>query len=175
MMLLRLLPITFALLYILLQRVDVKVTKRDTLTVKINFNIIALVLHEEKINKQRLKQLSGLLKNASSALKTLKYLISKSDVAVKIYDIPYESSDPITIIKNAGIKASSRLFFSYLGICSRSLNIITAEENFDDNSDPNMPGFDASLHFPLYHLIISALFFLYYIVKNKVKRVIKNV
>lgn len=51
MILLRLLPIIFALLFLLSRRIDVDVSKHKEMTVKINFNILAVVFTEDKIKK----------------------------------------------------------------------------------------------------------------------------
>ena len=122
-----------AFLFILLQRVDVRITRTDKLTVKINFTLLAIILSEADINTKHIKGLFKLLKNRKGILRSTKYLIAKSELSA--LKIPFHSS------------------FSPNGSIS----------------------FDLIFHISLLQLIISALILLYYIVKNKVKRVIKNV
>lgn len=131
MIFLRWLIILLTLLFILFQRVDVRVTKGESLTVKISFVFFAIVFSERRSNKRKFK-LSSLFKGRTkAALKAVKYLISGSD---------------ITLFDNKHV------------------------------SDKEMPLiFNISFHFSLFRLIISLLIFLYYILKIKIKRVIKDV
>ena len=78
--LLRLLLIITTLLFILLQRIDVRVTKDEKLTVKISFIFFALLLIEEKDRKRRLWRFSKIRKRLKALFKSSKYLISRSDI-----------------------------------------------------------------------------------------------
>jgi len=173
MIVLRLLPIFFTLLFILSRKTNIRVTKSEELTVKINFNIFAIVLSEEKIKKRGLKKLPKLLKNAKGILKSLDYLVSKSEVRIIKCKIPDSSDKKFPVVRNAYFLASMQLLISYLERnCKKILYI--DQENYYKILD-NAAALDLSLHFPFYYLIISALLFLYYIVKNNVKRVLKSV
>lgn len=173
MIVLRLLPIFFTLLFILSRRTNIRVTKSEELTVKINFNIFAIVLSEEKIKKRGLKKLPKLLKNAKGILKSLDYLVSKSEVRIIKCKIPDSADKKFHVIRNAYFLASTQLLISYLERnCKKILYI--DQENYYKILD-NTAALDLSLHFPFYYLIISALLFLYYIVKNNVKRVLNSV
>ena len=130
MQVLRSILILSALLLILLQRVDVRVTGSEKTTVKISFTIFALVLTEDKVGNLRPKSPFKLLRNAKGIFRSLKYLLAKTSVSVR---------------RDTESCADER------------------------------PLFDVSFHFSLIRLIISLLILLYYIVRKKVRRLIKNV
>ena len=172
MILLRLLPIIFALLFLLSRRIDVDISKHKEMTVKINFNILAVVLTDDKIKKGRLKSFSKLIKSTKSILRSADYLISRSDVKLYSFtDIQHGISTPI--FYNAYRVATLRFIAAYLERNARKFQF--AEIQNTDSEVQNRSGFNLLLHFSLWHLIISALIFLYYIVKNRVKRVFQNV
>lgn len=129
MLILRLVLILVTILFILLQRVDVRVTRSERLTVKISFTFLALVLSEERPKRRHVGGVTKLLKNVKGVFKSLKYLLSKTD-------------------------------------------IVFQNQNKDYSTDEKQPLIDVTFHFSLLQLIISLSILLYYIVKNKVKRVI---
>ena len=129
MLILRLVLILVTILFILLQRVDVRVTRSERLTVKISFTFLALVLSEERPKRHHVGGVTKLLKNVKGVFKSLKYLLSKTD-------------------------------------------IVFQNQNKDYSTDEKQPLIDVTFHFSLLQLIISLSILLYYIVKNKVKRVI---
>ena len=172
MIFLRLLPILYALLFLLSRRIDVRVSKSKEMTVKINFNILAVVLTEDKIKKRRLKSFSKLIKGTKSILRSADYLISRCDAELYSFtDIQSGISAPI--IYNAYRVAAVHFIAAYLERNARKFEF--AEIQNTDSEVQNRSGFNLLLHFSLWHLIISALIFLYYIVKNRVKRVFQNV
>lgn len=174
MVILRLLPVSFVLLFILLQRVDVKVKTRDRLTVRIDLNIIAIILSEDKIKKKHLGRIPKLLKNLPIVYKVIKYLVAKSDVTVIEYNDPlFDVEDDI--FKNARRYAIYQIVYSYLATNSKSFHFTENRVYSDEKDKEKTSDFDLIFRFSLFHLINSALLFLYYIVKNKAKRVIKNV
>lgn len=175
MVILRLLPVSFVLLFILLQRVDVKVKTRDRLTVRIDLNIIAIILSEDKIKKKHLGRIPNLLKNLPIVYKVIKYLVAKSDVTVIEYnDNPLIDGED-DIFKNARRYAIYQIVYSYLATNSKSFHFTENRVYSDEKDKEKTSDFDLIFRFSLFHLINSALLFLYYIVKNKAKRVIKNV
>ena len=175
MVILRLLPVSFVLLFILLQRVDVKVKTRDRLTVRIDLNITAIILSEDKIKKKHLGRIPKLLKNLPIVYKVLKYLVAKSDVTVIEYnDNPLIDGED-DIFKNARRYAIYQIVYSYLATNSKSFHFTENRVYSDEKDKEKTSDFDLIFRFSLFHLINSALLFLYYIVKNKAKRVIKNV
>ena len=175
MVILRLLPISFVLLFILLQGVDVKVKTIDRMTVRIDFNIIAIILTEDKIKKKHLGKMSRLLKNLPTIYKVLRYLVKKSDITVIEHN-----QDPLfvgenDIFKSAGRYAIYQIIYSYLLTNSRNFYFTENRVYSNEASREKSSDFDLLFHFSLFHLINSAVILLYYIVKSKVKEVIKNV
>ena len=77
---LRLLLILSALLFILFQRVDVRVTKRERLTVKISFNILAFVLMDDGERNRYLGNMPKLFKGFKGKFRSIRYLLAKSRV-----------------------------------------------------------------------------------------------
>ena len=171
MALLRFLPIFCLLLFALTRKINIRVTKSDELTVKINFNIVALVLTEAKIKKRWINKLPNLIKNVKGALKPLKYLVSKSEVLIISCINSNPESRRFPVIYSACFYASTQFIISYLQKNARSLRFAS---NTNPKSDYEKASLDISFCFPLYHLIISALLFLYYTLKYKIKRVLKN-
>ena len=175
MVILRLLPISFVLLFILLQRVDVKVKTRDRLIVRIDFNIIAIIFSEDRIKKKHIGKFSRVLKNLPTIYKALRYLVKKSDTTVVEHN-----QNPLFVGENDIFKITSQyaicqIIYSFLSINSRSFQFTEKQVYSNEEVSKKSSYFDLLFHFPLFHLINSALVFLYYIVKSKAKEVIKNV
>lgn len=173
MTMLRLLPFIYALLFILSRKIDVKVHKGDELTVKINFNIFAIILKEDKIKRNSIKNLSRMIKNAKHTYKALKYIISKSDVTYYRYAYPQYEDETFFALKSVYTYASEQFLISYLSINAKSFRLLERQNLPKSEADNSL--FDINIHFSLLQLIISALLLLYYIVKNNIRRVLNNV
>lgn len=169
---LQLMPIFCALLFAFTRGINLRVTKEYKLTVKINLNIFVIILTEEKIKKRGIKKAARLFKSFKNLVKPIKYLVSKTEV--RIYRLPYLIRSDIALesLYNLSFLASLGVVFSYLENNARIVRFINRQKC---NKDDYQAFFDLSLHFSLWNLIIFAFLFLYYTVKNKVKRVIKNV
>ena len=166
MIIFRLLPLICALLFTLSRKTIIKVTKSDTVTVKINFNIFAIVLSEEKIRKRSLRNIPATIRSLKSTLRPLDYLVSKSNVRIVEYDQIIQDA-----LHNAYFSFATLIIISYLQSNAKFISITNKERQPEDANIFIELFFSLSL----WHLIISLLFFLYYIVKNKIKRVIQNV
>ena len=171
MILLRFLPIICALLFTLTQKINVKVSKKDELTVKINLNIFALILSEEKIKRRGVKAFFKLIKFIIAVIKPIEYLISKSDVIISRCSILDAETQPFTLLRSTSLFVSTQIMISYIVQNARSVHFLEHK----DKQDEKLPSLDISFYFSLWNLIIFALLSLYYIVKNKVKRVFQNV
>lgn len=117
---------------ILFQKIDVRITKCEKLTVKINFIFLAIEFTEGKKDNRCFKHYPGLLRNIRAIYRSARYLF----LSTKIH-----------FLNNPDYRISDEI----------------------------RPVIDLSLHFSLLRLIISLFIFLYYTVKYKIKRVIKNV
>ena len=133
MELLRLFLLANTLLFILLERIDVRISRQNGITVKISFIFFAIVFWTDGLILKQRKRYLKTVPNLKAILKSTRYLFLKSNV-----------------------------------------RLVKSRRN-DDKADVNNSHIDILFHFSLLQLIISALILLYYIVKSKVKRVIKNV
>ena len=133
MELLRLFLLANTLLFILLERIDVRVSRQNGITVKISFIFFAIVFWTDGLILKQRKRYLKTVPNLKAILKSTRYLFLKSNV-----------------------------------------RLVKSRRN-GDKADVNNSHIDILFHFSLLQLIISALILLYYIVKSKVKRVIKNV
>lgn len=160
-----------ALLFAFTRKIDIRVTKYDKLTVKINLNIFAILLTEERIRKRSIRKLSRIRKSFKSFLLAIEYLISKSEV--RIYSLNTSNTDlsVLSILQSISRFASIGIAISYLEKNARSVKFIDTSPQYYKNKTV----LDFSIHFSLWSLIIFTSLFLYYRVKNKFKRVLKNV
>ena len=171
MLFLQLLPVICALLFTFTRKIDIRVTKADTLTVKINLNIFAILLTEDKIRKRGIRKLSRLRRSFRSFLLAAEYLVSRTEI--KIYEFN-PSNDDLTAL-SALLRIS---LFASLGIAISYLEKNASSVKLMNKATPtyqNKTALDFSIHFSLWNLIIFASIFLYYKVKSKIKRVLKNV
>lgn len=173
MITLRLMTVTAALLFVLLQRVDVKVRLRDSLFIKINLNIIALVLYETKEKDKHLKDIFDAINKLPIFLKSIKYLLSKSNVILAFREETFLSDSP-TIVTRIGSILSEQIIITYLIACSKHFRI-ERTPNYYEQSIRGKDCYDAFISFSFIHLVNSALILLFNTVKNKVEEVIKYV
>ena len=157
------------LLFTFTRVVNVRVTKNDALTVRINLNIFAIIITEEKIKKKGFKKVRRLIRSFKTLAKPTEYLLSRTEI--RVYKLPDSISDSsiFKTLYSLSRLTSLSLIISYLEAHARRVRFMNGQKN-----DMEVV-FDFSLHFSPLSLIISALLFLYYTVKSKIKQVIKNV
>ena len=173
MIVLRLMTITVTLLFILFQKIDVKIKTRDELSIKINLNIIAIVLYESKKKYNHVRDIFRTLNKLPIFLKSIKYLLTKSNVTLVLYKKPVLSYSP-SLIAHIGSTLAEQLVISYLIANSKSLRTVTVSSTHV-KSLKNTDYLEAFISFTFIHFIISSMFLLFGIAKNKVKEVIKYV
>ena len=161
------------LMFMLTRKVDARITKTDELLLKINFNIFALVLNEDKLKKKGIPNIQRTARNLKGILRSAEYLISKSKIVFFKHKISDLTQMNVPFLYSAYSHATVRLFISYLE--KKSRKVVFHKDVIYDSKESSAPFIDLSIHFSLYHAIISALILLYYIVKNNVKRALKNV
>ena len=172
MIFLQLLPIFCALLFTFTRKINIRVAKHDELTVKINFNIIAIILTEEKLKKNGLKRIARGLKSFKNIIKPCEYLIKRSEFRVYRCTPVSDSNKLFSVLLSISILASLGVVLTLLKENARSIKFI------DDHNNPESTHaaiFEFSIHFSLLNLFIFTAMYLYYTVKNKIKRVIENV
>ena len=159
---LRLLPIGVTLLFILFQCVDVTVVKRDNLTIKINFNLLAIVLYDDKKKRIRLKNLRKYMFLTQAGIKSLKYIVSKSRITV------YSPTSYTDAFNGVGVGfLSATMLIPYLAANAHSFRYFDRYHG--------AAHLDISLRISYICAFISALLFLYYSVRIKIRRTLKNV
>lgn len=171
---LRFVPLILALLYILLQKAEIKVKKRDKITVNICFTLFSITLSDFDKSKGRFRSLSKLLSKIKVYIGPVKYLVGRSTLHITIY----ESSDNLVSLNpmiNAGNIALRQIVFSLIDSFAKSFTLDVSGPVYSDTTHTSSGDFDAAIQFSLYQLIYSALFLLYIILKNKLKRAITNV
>lgn len=171
MVILQLLPIICALLFAFTRKIDIRVTKADNLTVKINLNIFAILLTEDKIQKKGIRRLSRIRKNLKSFLLAMDYLISKSEIRIYEFNPSNDDFSVLSVLQSISLFASFSIALSYFKKNSGAVKFPTqTAPTYQSNT-----ALDFSIHFSLWILIIFTSLFLYYKVKSKIKRVLKNV
>ena len=80
MLLLQLLFVFTTLMIILFQKIDVRITKCEKLTVKINFIFLAIEFTEVKKDNRCFKQYPGLLRNIRAIYRSARYLFLSTKI-----------------------------------------------------------------------------------------------
>ena len=173
MLFLRLFPILVAFLFILSRTVNIKVTKSWEMTVKVNFNIFAIVLKEEKLRKIKRLKIKSIIQCATALYKSLEYLIEKSAITLYTSELSTNTVSDTSVFHSLYTLMARRFVILLLSKSSRKFTV-TNTKSFDNKSD-KFTQYELVIYFSLWRLIISALFFLYYIVKTKAKKVFRNV
>ena len=168
MSLLRLLPIFCTLLFTLTRKINVKVTKSDEITVKVNLNIFALVLTEEKIKKRTFRDIRKTIKRLKILYKPFEYLLSRSEVVIRRLDTSLANEPSAPMLYTTYIFASMQFLLSYLQRNAKRVKFIETKTYASTF-------LDLSFYFSFWNLIIFALLYLYYLLSSKIKRVMKNV
>ena len=166
MLILRLLPVVFTLLFILLQENDIKITKTDRFTVKLNFNVFAIVFYEDR--KKKAKSFWKTIKIIPYAHKVAIYLVSRSTVYIR--DLTLSTSVKQNSIVGLFSSIPIKILTSYFTNKAKKTVYYPSHDLLDKESIDESPQYTLTVRFPFYVLINSALIFTYYIVKNKLKR-----
>ena len=161
----------FVLLLIILQEANLKITYKDNLRVRISFTIFAITFSSSKYDKRSLNKTLKALKAIPLLLKASSFALKRSDVnVIKLSRASHPSiSDTFLIAIPILISASSILAF--ISANARSFNIPDDQGNIEGETQE----VDILFKTRVLYLIISALLFLYYILKRKIRRAIKNV
>lgn len=169
---LQFLPIFCILLFTFTRTIDIRVTKSEELTVKINLNIFAILLTEERIRKRGIQKATRLLRALKNLIRPFEYLLSKTEIRLYRLASPLTDSARSNALYTLPVLASLSLLVSYLERNARKVRFTNSRKEDASREETFL---DFSLHFSLWNLIIFTLLFLYYTVKSKVKRVIQNV
>ena len=170
MIVVRILPLILLFLWIVLQRIDVRIIRQNAVTVQISFPIFRITFKDLTAPKRKTRKIVRLIKNLPFTLKTVAYLTRKSRAIIHDTTWLLAPSTPTEILKKIPHFISTRSIYAYLDSNAKSTAYIKY------NSNPIFVGdIDIVLQTKLIHLIISPLLFLYYKISNKARRMIKSV
>ncbi len=164
--------LSLILLVLICQRIDIRVSKSSMTKIKINFIFFALTVDDSESQKLSLKKRIKLIRNIPFIYSAVKYLISKSEITVHSQN--YTSSVNVTrsMLPNIMYRISVPTAIAIVSKFARKVK-------FDDEDVQVDPSdgliFDLSVHFRLYRVFISLIIFLYYMIRAKFRRIIKNV
>lgn len=164
MIILQQICILLAFLWILLQKINIRIILSENTEITINLPILSIAFITDKKQKSVIKRNLKLVKNLSVLLKSFKFILKKSQVYVNIL----QSSNQSFITQRIPFFVTFPIAYAYLNNTAKSVY-------YSNKKSYNGAFFDISFHFTLIFMIILPLVFLYYKVKNKVGRVIKNV
>lgn len=157
------------LLLIILQEADLRITYKDILRVRISLTIFAITFsktHEENLS---LAKSIKAIKNAPLLFKATKFAIKHTDV--KVIELSRSARHSNSILAPIPVIATASSILAYISANARSFSM-PKDRN---NSEAEQTAVDILFKTRVLSLIISAVIFLYYIAKRKIRRVIKNV
>ena len=170
MIFLPLIPITLALMLILFQEVDLRITYENGLSVHISFTIFSLTLLDDGKDKFSIKGSLRFARSVPIILKASRYAIRRSNVTVFRLSHTVKPSLLDTLLRTLLIFLSASSLLSYV-----VTNAATYKVSEDGYSSDDTASIDILFETRALHLIISGFLFLYYTVRRKVRRAIKNV
>lgn len=170
MMLAPLIPLVLALMIILLQKVDFRIAYTNGLSVEISFTIFSLSFYDSEESRLPLLKSLKTARNIPILFRSLRFLLRHS--AVNVLNISHNETDTVagTVFRTIPFLISTSAIIAY--ISTNAANFSMKQHN---NFDKNELSFDILFKTRAANLIISAMLFLYYILKRKIRRVIRNV
>jgi len=174
----RIIPILFiliAILFILFQKADMRIRKTDNLSITLSLTLFSITFSGDAEKKRRIKKIVRLFKNASVILRVATYLLKRSNVRVIRLANQSRSPSRFSLGQSIPFYISLPVIFAYLNNSAKS---IFYDDNWlfvDDFVNQNEASVDIIVSFRFISLIISALLFLYYKMKDRMMRGIKDV
>lgn len=174
----RIIPILFillAVLFVLLQKADIRIRKTDNLSITLSLTLFSITFSGDTERKRRIKKIFRLFKNAPIILRVATHLLKRSNVRVIRLANQNRSPFPFSFGQSIPFYISFPVLFAYLNNNAKS---IFYDDNWlftGDFSNQNEASVDIIVSFRFISLIISALLFLYYKMKDRIMRGIKDV
>jgi len=161
--------IIFMLLY---QAISFRITLKQNLCVTIEYFPLKILLfnfQKKKIKKEKLiKQTKRLLFFLSPLLKSVNFLLRKSEISV--YNLSFsqnKSDEPHNYFIYREISALSKIYlYSLLNAISKNTNVATSD--FSENQNPST--LDFQLETKLYNIFSSIAVLIFYSIKKKGKK-----
>ena len=164
-----------AFLFILFQKATIRIRKTENITATFSLTFFSVSLTDLPEKKGRIKKLMRFLKNVPIIFKSLAHFLKRTDVKVLRFKNQDQSPFPISFGQKLPFYLSAPFIFGYLNNTAKS---VSYDENWlitTNISNENDAAIDVLFTFRLFYLIISALLFLYYKVKNRIIRGVKDV
>ena len=159
------------LLLIILQEADLRITYKDILRVRISLTILAITFSRTHEKNLSLAKSIKAIKNIPLLFKATKFALKRADVKVIELSRATHHSTANTILAAIPVIATISSILAYISTNARSFSIPTNQ----DKSESDRDAVDILFKTRVMSLIISAMIFLYYIAKRKIRRAIKNV
>ena len=142
--------------------------RTNAVNIRINLNLFAILITKDRTNKKRTK-ITAPFTQLKAALKCINYLLSKSLVYIKFpADTANDTSDISSIISYLPL-------YFYTGYISSKSKKVLSRVIPHKLQNTNLPAeikWEISLRIPLYNLIISTFLYTYYLLRNKIKRIV---
>ena len=163
--------IFYVILLIILQVADLRIIYNDDFKVRISLTIISITFLNKSSEKLSIKKTFRAVKNIPLLLRAARYAIKRSDV--KVIELSYASRPSIsdTLFASIPILISASSILAYISANAASFSIPEDQGNIESDTQ----AVDILFKTRVLNLIISVLIFLYYILKRKIRRAIKNV
>ena len=163
--------IFYVFLLIILQVADLRITYKEDFRVRISFTIFAFTFLNKRGKKISLNQTIKAVKNTPLLLKAAKRALKRSDVKVIELSCASHPSISDTLFASIPILISASSILAYISANAASFSIPEDQGNIESDTQ----AVDILFKTRVLNLIISVLIFLYYILKRKIRRAIKNV
>ncbi len=165
MRIIQIVALSLALLWMLLQRINVKIFLSDA-SIRLNLPILSITFNVNDNGKAVIKKNFRLIKNLSPLAKSLGFILKRSYVEV---NLAKDILAPTPLLRSLPLLISYPVIYAYLNNTAKSVDYLSplGEDSKQD--------FDLSVHFTLVYLFILPFLFLYYKVKNKLGRLVRNV
>lgn len=147
--------VIFLLIFLILitQRIDVRITKRETTTIYVHFIFIAIRVGNGKKHKI---ELTKVYQNRFLIKSALNYLLPRTDVKIHSLTASRDNTLPATVFSNILLGT----LLTYLKSYAKSVIYTESHEEY----------VDVEISFILYHIIISFVLGQYYKMKSKILR-----
>ena len=149
--------IILIILVVLTQNVSVKILKDEDFLLEFHFTLFAFSVipgkNEKKRKKKKKSALSERLHTYSLVLKTLKLGLSHSHLRVLALQLGNPQGKETVFFKKALLDIPKNTFLAYL-------ESISASFEYDPKDKREHADIDAVIYIPLYHLIVTLVYYL---------------
>ena len=159
------------LLLIILQEADIRITYKDRLKVRISLTIFAITFFSRDNYRLSPRKAIKAIKGIPLLLKSAKFALKRSDAKVLEFAGTSNVTTSDKVFASIPLLISISSLIAYIRANAKSFN--------NDNKQVDTKNYTTSIDILFktraINLIISAIIFLYYMVKRKIRRTIRNV